>query len=211
MTTTTCGATATVWRVLCALTGAFAITGVAGGCEAIAGVTGGGATIGGAWRGAGTILRGSGRAGGAGTAAAAGRGGGVFATTAAGGFTGRRLRRASSSSSFFLARTAFRASPGLEICDRSILGVIVCPCETRDPVAPAEPADRPPCSKCARTLATSPSSSELEWVLPAARPNSPNTSRISRLLTSNSRARSLIRTLLIRLFSKFASKAFSCS
>jgi hypothetical protein len=33
-------------------------------------------------------------------------------------------------------------------------------------------------------------------------PSSPNTSRIWRLLTSNSRARSLIRTLLIRLFSE---------
>jgi hypothetical protein len=35
-------------------------------------------------------------------------------------------------------------------------------------------------------------------------PSSASTSRIWRLLTSNSRARSLIRTLLIRLFSNVA-------
>ncbi len=44
-----------------------------------------------------------------------------------------------------------------------------------------------------------------------ARPSSANTSRICRLLTSISRARSLIRTLLIRLFSESATKALSRS
>ena len=42
--------------------------------------------------------------------------------------------------------------------------------------------------------------------LAAARPSSASTSRICRLLTSISRARSLIRTLLIRLFSKCATQ-----
>jgi hypothetical protein len=37
-----------------------------------------------------------------------------------------RAWRASSSSSFFLARMAFITSPGLEMCERSIFGVMVC-------------------------------------------------------------------------------------
>ena len=57
------------------------------------------------------------------------------------------------------------------------------------------------CAKCARTFSASSASSELECVLPPATPSSGRMSRIARDLTSSSFARSLIRTLLIRLFS----------
>ncbi len=145
-------------------------------------------------------MRGAGGAGGAETTV-------VLATGAIGGGTGVVAAfactcgwRAASSSSFFLARMALSTSPGLEICERSIFGAIVC-C-VRPAASLAWPAERVPRSKCARTLSASSDSRELEWVLPAPRPSSANTSRICLLLTSISRARSLIRTLLIRLFSK---------
>lgn len=171
----------------------------------MAGVAGG-RTIGGAERGCGTILRGAGAAGAAGAATAGFAGGGASFTgalTVAAGAAGLAATcgwRASSSSSFFLARIAFSTSPGLEMCDRSIFGVIVEAALREDPV-PAWVAERAPCEKCARTLFASSSSSELEWVLPAPIPISARTSRTCLLLTSSSRARSLIRTLLIRLFS----------
>lgn len=166
----------------------------------------------GAGRGWGTILRGSGRAGGAGGATAEAGGGtagfaGALATTGAAGgaalLGGTWLLRASASCSCFLARMAFITSPGLETWERSILGVI--PWGARDD-APW-PAGRDPCWNCARTLSASCPSIELECVLPSPRPSSARTSRICRLLTSNSRARSLIRTLLIRLFSECAAQS----
>lgn len=109
--------------------GALATTGPLGGRDAIAGVAGG-RTIGGAERGCGTILRGAGAAGAAGAAAAgfaAGGAGFAGATVTAGaaGLAAMCGWRASSSSSFFLARIAFSTSPGLEMCERSIFGVIV--------------------------------------------------------------------------------------
>jgi hypothetical protein len=52
-----------------------------------------------------------------------------------------------------LASTAFSTSPGLEICDRSILGAIAC--GAREAGVPAWLAGREPCSKCARTLSAS--------------------------------------------------------
>ena len=167
----------------------------------------------GAGRGCGTILRGSGRPGAAGGAAAVGGGtdgfAGAFATTggaagAAALLGGTWLLRASASCSCFLARMAFITSPGLETWERSILGVI--PWDARDDEAPW-PAGRVPCWNCARTLSASCPSIELECVLPSPRPSSARTSRICRLLTSNSRARSLIRTLLIRLFSDCAAQS----
>jgi len=100
-------------------------------------------------------------------------------------------------------------APGLEICERSIFGVM--PCGARDEPAPAWPAERLPRSKCARTFSASSDSSELEWVFPAPRPSSAKMSRTCLLLTSISRARSLIRTLLIRLFSESVSNALSRS
>jgi len=199
------GATTTTGRAgAAAVAGALAMTGPAGGREAMAGGAGGGATMGGAERGCGTTsLRGSGCCGA--TTGFAGAGGtatgaDAFATgVAAVGRTGRCTCRASSSSSFFLARMAFITSPGLEMCERSIFGVMAW--AVRDDAAPACVAGRSPPPKCARTFSASSSSSELECVLPAPRPISFRTSRIWRLFRSNSRARSLIRILLIRLFS----------
>ena len=117
-----------------------------------------------------------------------------------------RAWRASSSSSFFLARMAFITSPGLEMCERSILGTMAS-APWRACAPPACDADFASRAKCARTFSASSSSSELECVLPAATPSSGRTSRIARDLTSSSFARSLIRTLLIRLFSICAAKS----
>lgn len=52
-----------------------------------------------------------------------------------------------------------------------------------------------------RTFEASSASIELEWVFGSVTPTAVRASRISLLFTSSSRARSLIRTLLIRLFS----------
>ena len=208
LTTMVGGTTVTVGFALVAPAGALATTAPAGGFEAIAGALGG--TIAGAGRGCGTILRGSGRAGGVGgvgvTLAAGGAGleTGFAVTAVAALLGGTRLLRASASCSCFLARIAFITSPGLETCDRSIFGVMVC--AAREELG-VWPAPRDPCWKCARTLSASCSSIELECVLPSARPSSARISRTWRLLTSNSRARSLIRTLLIRLFSAFAAQS----
>ena len=206
------GATTTTGRAATAPAGALATTAPAGGRDAMAGVAGGGATIGGAERGCGTILRGSGRAGAAGGFAATGvvaagcaAGAAGLAGAAAAGFAGTRAWRASSSSSFFLAKRAFITSPGLEMCERSIFGTMAS-APWRADVAPACVVCRASRAKCARTFSASSSSSELECVLPAATPTSGRTSRIARDLTSSSFARSLIRTLLIRLFSMCAAK-----
>jgi len=206
------GATTTTGRAATAPAGALATIAPAGGRDAMAGAAGGAAMIGGAERGCGTILRGSGRAGAAtGFAAtgvaAAGCAAGVagLAGTAAAGFAGIRAWRASSSSSFFLAKRAFITSPGLEMCERSILGTMAS-AAWRPDVAPACVVCRASRAKCARTFSASSSSSELECVLPAATPTSGRTSRIARDFTSSSFARSLIRTLLIRLFSMCAAK-----
>ncbi len=210
-TATLCGGTtATAGRgALTAPAGGFATTGVAGGLDAMAGaVCGGTETIGGACRTGGMILRGSGRAGAAGGCATATTGGaglaGATGGTAGVGRAGMWLLRAASSSSCFLARIAFNASPGLEMCDRSIFGCMVW-CVRDCACAP----ERVPRRKCARTRSASSPSRELECVLPSPKPSSANMSRICRLLTSISRARSLIRTLLIRLFSVVLPKALS--
>lgn len=123
-TVTAGGATATAGRAgTAAPAGALATTAPAGGCEAMAGAEAAGVTNDGPCRGWGTILRGSGRAAGA-------AGGAATATTTAGGGVcngvagraGIRPRRSASSFSFCLAWMAFSTSPGLEICERSILG-----------------------------------------------------------------------------------------
>jgi len=208
------GATTTTGRAATAPAGALATIAPAGGRDAMAGAAGGAAMIGGAVRGCGTILRGSGRAGVAAAAgfaatgvAAVGGAAGVagLAGTAAAGFAGIRAWRASSSSSFFFARRAFITSPGLEMCERSILGTMAS-AAWRPDVAPACVLCRASRAKCARTFSASSSSSELECVLPAETPSSGRTSRIARDFTSSSFARSLIRTLLIRLFSMGAAK-----
>ena len=191
-------------------TGALATTGPAGGREAIAGAAGGGMTAVEACLGCGMITRrGSGGLGAAGSADAAGAAGlAAMGGAACGGRTGKCGRRDSSSSSFFLARMAFITSPGLETLERSIFGVMAWVPRDADPECAD---DRVPRSKCARTFSASSRSSELEWVFPSASPSSANISRTCRLLTSISRARSLIRTLLIRLFSEVIPKPVSCS
>jgi len=171
--------------------------------------------MGGAWRTGGMILRGSGRAGAAGGGATATTGGAGFAATGCGagveaGLAGAWLRRAASSSSCFLARIAFSASPGLEMCERSTFGCM--PWFARDD-ALADCADGRLglCPKCVRTRSASSPSRELEWVFVSVTPTSGRMSRIARGFTSSSRARSLIRTLLIRLFSMCATKSLKCS
>ncbi len=207
------GATTIIGRVATtAPAGALATIGPEGGREAMAGVAGGAATIGGAERGCGTILRGSGLAGVAAAGFAATTGAAGCATGASGlasattvAFAVPRGWRASSSSSFFFASSAFITSPGLEMFDRSILGTMAS-APWRPDAVPACVVCRDARAKCARTFSASSSSSELECVLPAATPTSGRTSRIARDFTSSSFARSLIRTLLIRLFSMCAAK-----
>ena len=98
-----------------------------------------------------------------------------------------------------LLMIAFRTSPGREMFERSIF--VLMPsgserAERTDFAAAASPEPR----SLTRTLSASFSSRELECVFFSVTPTSVNTSRIALLLTSSSRARSLIRTLLIRLF-----------
>lgn len=96
------------------------------------------------------------------------------------------------------ARIAFKTSPGLEMCDRSIFGLTLSASE-RAARLDFAPWPLPEPRKAARTLSASWSSSELECVFFSVTPTSVNTSRIALLLTSSSLARSLIRILLIRL------------
>jgi len=171
----------------------------------MAGACGGAATIGAAGRGWGTILRGAGFAASGAAAAGAGaavRAGGAVETagfagaaaTGAAGAAGRGGATAAASCSFF-CRMAFSTSPGLETWDRSIFGFA----EASGRDAPAAAPDFPRCRK-ARTRSASSSSSELECVFFSVTPTASRTSRIALLLTSSSRAKSLIRTLLIRPF-----------
>ena len=194
-----------------ATTGGFAITGPTGGLLAIAG----GATTAGAGRGSGPILRGAGGAGAATATRAAGAGvaacavpgpaafatageaattgvvpAGLAATTAAGRAGGWLFAMASAC---FRSRIAFSASPGLEMLERLNAGF----CSPAGFVPP--PPRRP--LRYSRTRSASPASIELECVFGSVTPTAVRASRMDRLLTSISRARSLIRTLLIRPFS----------
>ena len=175
-------------------TGGLATTGPAGGLAAIAGVCGGLLTMGAACRGCGTILRGAGfAASGSAAGAAAACGAGAGAGLAGAGGTGRGLAAAAASCSFF-CRMAFRTSPGLDTFDRSILGLGAASARELPPNAAF------PRWRWARTRAASSSSSELECVFFSVTPTASRTSRMALLFTSSSRARSLIRTLLIRPF-----------
>jgi hypothetical protein len=190
--TSPCGCAAAPW------TGGFAITGPVGGLAAIAGTEGGGAiTMRGSCRGCGTIFRGAGgaastadRCAGAGGVAGAA---GVGAAGGAAAATGRGLGDAASSLRRRISRIA---SPGFDTCDQSIFGFCPLPPER----CCASEAARLPRCRYARTRSASSLSRELEWVFFSVTPTAVKVSRISRLLTSSSRARSLIRTLLIRLF-----------
>ncbi len=97
-----------------------------------------------------------------------------------------------------LPMIAFSTSPGLEMCDRSIL--VLMPSGSGRALRADLAAPSPEPRRRTRTFSASCSSRELECVFFSVTPTSVNTSRIALLLTSSSRARSLIRTLLIRLF-----------
>jgi hypothetical protein len=96
---------------------------------------------------------------------------------------------------------ALSTSPGREMFDRSILVLI-----SSSPRSPREldlPAGDEPSAEeriYTRTFSASCSSRELECVFFSVTPTTGSVSRIALLLTSSSRARSLIRTLLIRPF-----------
>jgi len=165
-------------------TGRVEIAGVVGDAlaitvgEGVAGFAGGGATV------VGRLTPAGGAAAGLSAGAcAAGRG-------AAGG----------AAASFFCV-IALSTSPGREMFDRSILVLISSsPRDARELDLPGE--DEPSAEErmYTRTFSASCSSKELECVFFSVTPTSGRVSRIARLLTSSSRARSLIRTLLIRPF-----------
>ena len=154
--------------------------GAAGGATAACGA----GTCGGA--GGGETTTGAGRAGssarGGATATTAGRSGAAASAGRGGGADCSAWRRAIS---------ARATSPGFEARDRSNFGLVSPP--------PAGPRDdeRPPV-RCLRTFSASSSSMELEWVFFSVTPTAESASRMLLLLTSSSRARSLMRTLLIR-------------
>jgi hypothetical protein len=81
-------------------------------------------------------------------------------------------------------------SPGLEILERSIFGLIS-EDGTLSLVTELDLAE-----KCLRTFSASSSSIELEWVFFSITPTSSRTSRIALLLTSSSLAKSLIRIFI---------------
>jgi hypothetical protein len=149
---------------------------------ATGGLTGGGATVVGRLTAAGGAAAGL-STGEAVTGTGAGReaGGGVAAS--------------------FFCVIALRTSPGREIFDRSILVLISS--SPRNPREVDLPAAEEPSAEermYTRTFSASCSSRELEWVFFSVTPTSGSVSRMARLFTSSSRARSLIRTLLIRPF-----------
>ena len=191
-------------------TGGLAITGPAGGLLAIAGGCGG-AMMGACALGCGTIRRGA-VAGAATAGAAAGAAavlatrpavpGPAFAAVAALTTAGRAVGAggvafAASASACLRARMAFSASPGLEARERSMPRAVFAAVEA----LVAAPLGFLPEVRNSRTFEASSASIELEWVFGSVTPTAVRASRISLLFTSSSRARSLIRTLLIRLFS----------
>ncbi len=206
------GATGTAGGALAATTGGTGAGG-AGTAGVAAGRTGGaaagedstGAATGLAWTTGETGCAVTGAAGGGGVAtigrltggATTGFSSGGCATgaCATGGGTGR-----GATASFFCV-IAFSTSPGREMCDRSIFVLISSsPRIARELDLPT--GDEPSAAErmYTRTFSASCSSRELECVFFSVTPTSGSVSRIDLLLTSSSRARSLIRTLLIRPF-----------
>ena len=169
----------------------------------------------GAWgRGWGTMRRGGAAAAACGWAGAAGGGAaatvlGVAATNgteagaAATTAVGRGGAALAAASACLRSRMALSASPGLETLERSNFGLV-------SPAGLVAVPLLPPFLKYSRTLSAWSASMELEWVFPVT-PIASSASRIGLLLTSSSRARSLIRTLLIRPFSFLLPCALSCS
>ena len=113
----------------------------------------------------------------------------------AGGFaTGRIAGRSAASLCCVIARNT---SPGREICDRSIFVLIssspwLAERVVLDALDPTSLRER----RCFRTSSASCSSRELECVFFSVTPTEVRASRISLLLTSSSRARSLIRIFI---------------
>jgi len=197
--------------------GGLATTGPDGAFDAIAGVCGGvgrggATTMLGACRTCGTIFLGAGFASiGAGAAAA-----GVPAAEAAlaGGFAAAAfivaagcgaapagaaagvaaLGGAGCASCCFFSRIALATSPTLWTFDQSIFGLASASCRA----AAALPLPPRALRMCVRTRSASSVSIELECVFFSVTPTAVRASRISLLLTSSSRANSLIRTVLIR-------------
>jgi hypothetical protein len=125
----------------------------------------------------------------------------AFSTGASvtGGVTGRGAAGGATAS--FRCVIALSTSPGREMFDRSILVLISSSPRTgRELDLPA--CDEPSAEerRYTRTFSASCSSRELECVFFSVTPTSASVSRMALLLTSSSRARSLIRTLLIRPF-----------
>lgn len=150
---------------------------------------------------AGDGVAGAGVAGGAATA----RGGVEAADTEGGGATtaaGRGGAALTVASACLRSRIALSASPGLETFERSNFGLA-------STWGLAGALLRLPLLKYPRTFSASSSSMELEWVFFSVTPTAVSASRMDLLFTSSSRARSLIRTLLIRPFSLPC--ALSCS
>jgi hypothetical protein len=194
-----------------------AVTGAAG--EGPAATIGGaaaggtGAAGGGAGRGGGALTgdagTGSDAAGGATTERTGMAGGAGCAITGAGGggatgfVTGGKTTAGFSggaAASFFCV-IAFSTSPGREMCDRSILVLISSsPRSPRELDLPAGDEASAEERRYTRTFSASCSSRELECVFFSVTPTSGSVSSMALLFTSSSRARSLIRTLLIRPF-----------
>src|ERR1700719_329812 len=181
---TTVGADGTGCDATGAMTGRAGTTGTAI-CDAV--VTGGakaGLTAGGA-----TVVGRLTAAGGA-TAGFSTGGWGATGRGAAGG----------AAASFFLV-IALSTSPGREMFERSILVLISSsPRNGRELDLPAWDDPSADERMYTRTFSASCSSRELECVFFSVTPTTASVSRIALLLTSSSRARSLIRTLLIRPF-----------
>jgi hypothetical protein len=181
----------------------------AGGTCAAGGVVGrtGGATTGAdTVGGATTRTEATGAAGGAATVVA----GGVNTGFAAGGATAAGVgacvggavgRGAAGATASLRCVIAFSTSPGREMFDRSILVLISSsPRSARELDFPAGDDPSAEERRYTRTFSASCSSRELECVFFSVTPTSGSVSRMALLLTSSSRARSLIRTLLIRPF-----------
>ncbi len=114
---------------------------------------------------------------------------------------GAAARGGTTAAASFFCVIARSTSPGREICDRSIFVLI-----SSSPRIPREldlPAEDEPSAEermYTRTFSASCSSRELECVFFSVTPTNGSVSRMALLFTSSSRARSLIRTLLIRPF-----------
>jgi hypothetical protein len=127
--------------------------------------------------------------------------GGATAGFSTGGWgaTGRGAAGGAAASFFWVI--ALSTSPGREMFERSILVLISSsPRNGRELDLPAGDDPSADVRMYTRTFSASCSSRELECVFFSVTPTTASVSRIALLLTSSSRARSLIRTLLIRPF-----------